>query len=258
MSEKVRRPKPMASLLSWSSVIIFSVFRCAVLFGSTGGGWKRVACLFRGRPISLSQVIGILQINKDKMSQIAFPESLPALKRSTQIPPTLKYITSLLYRSGTGLSILYAILLLVVQPLLEIQFERRNDMATYALDRARQLLRSLGTELPTVAVKRGDRLYSDASIQTQEEPDKLKITDKVNDKLVKLKDCIEHYKDNCVSINEINPVQFQVKKFQSRIDAYNSVQLFKGFERSMAGKSAGVDMKNDIRTIKGWYLTGQV
>jgi hypothetical protein len=204
---------------------------------------------------------------------IVFPENLPQQKQFSQIPPALRYITSLLYKSGTGLSLLYLVLLMAIQPLLEVQYDRRNELVSFALSKAIALLKLMGKKqsLPTVAIKRGDKHYSDAAVQTLDsEPVKTVNTyvtfadesvesdNKLNDKLQKLRDCVEHYNKYCISLTDLQPTTFQIKTFQGRIDAYQSAQLFKTNDRSISGRSAAIDIRNEIRTIKGWYLTGQV
>lgn len=226
---------------------------------------------------------------RDPEEFIRFPDELPPVTPRVQTPPALKFITSLLYKSGTGLSLVYILLILVIQPLLEVQYERRGDYLKHTLKKCRSLLVFLGKQhkrLPTVAVKRGNKLYSDAQCQTisdededqkdvdphshfgngsvyfQDQKDEVEEkTEKnlVNNKLTQLRDAVDHYNQNCCDYNELYPFNFQMKKLQGRIDAYSHVQLFRGSDRNaIAGKSAGEDIRKEIRTIKGWYLTGQV
>lgn len=184
-----------------------------------------------------------------------FPENLPALRVRTQTPPALRYISRLLYHSGCALSLLY-VLLLLVQPLLDLQYSRRNDLVGSALSRVQALLKTLGTycELPPVAVKRDSKYYSDAQVQTATTVFNTPAESRLRDKLNSLKDCVEHYRDHCTQIHEIAPLNFQLRNFQSRIDLYSNTELFK----RARGKSVTPEFKQDIRTIKGWYLTGQV
>lgn len=207
---------------------------------------------------------------------IVFPENLPEQQRIRHVPPALIYITKLLYRSATGLSLVYIVLLLVVQPLLEIQYDRRMELLSSTLDRAQKVLKLLNKvqPLPPVAVKRGDKYYSDANVQTledekiryrnstyvtfEDEAEKHGTGDKVQDNLIRLRDCIEHYNKYCVDLSVISPTNFQVKRFQNRVEAYKTHQLFKPDAKSLSSKSATSDIRQQIRTIKGWYLTGQV
>lgn len=223
--------------------------------------------------------------------RIAFPESLPPLtSRHYKTPATLKYITSLLYKSGSGISLVYFLLLLIIQPLLEIQYERRLDFSDNVLQKARKILKLLtdkNKDLPSVCYRIGNRLYSDAQVQTEfnsEEESKdytprkaitfhndiystetYKTSESkniINDKLRLLKSTIEDYNKAADDIPEVNATLFQVKKFQGRIDHYSTLQLFKNLKQQTPGisrfESDAKGLKNEIRTIKGWYLTGQV
>lgn len=222
------------------------------------------------------------------VQELTFPEEEFIVTKNqlpkVQIPPALKFITSLLYKSGAGLTIAYFLSIFIIQPLLEIQYERRNEFIAYVLHRARRLLNTLSLKrnLPVVAIRRGDKLYSDASVQTIDSKEQKKekelelrnslkygvtfedqVDGDVNKKnlikneLLKLKDSLIDYNKDCCSLNEINPFIFQLKKFQGNIEAYRHANIFKT-GRHMAGTSSGTAIKNDIRTIKGWYLTGQV
>ncbi|KAH3675104.1 hypothetical protein WICPIJ_009360 [Wickerhamomyces pijperi] len=216
--------------------------------------------------------------------RIAFPESVPPLtKTHYKTPATLQYITSLLHKSGTGLSLVYFLLLLIIQPLLEMQYERRINFSEHVLKKARYVLGLLVEKnkgLPSVCYKIGNKLYSDAQVQTDASESEQKTLsfyndiysteaylsseskNIVNDKLRLLKSTIEDYNKVADDVSEVNATLFQVKKFQGRIDNYSNLQLFKNLKQQTPGvsrfESDAKALKNEIRVVKGWYLTGQV
>lgn len=201
---------------------------------------------------------------------ITFPEDLPEEVKRVTIPPALKYISSLLYGSGAALSVLYVLLIFVVQPLLEVQYERRNELATFVLRKARDILVQMNknAKLPPVAIKRGDKYYSDAQVQTKEVNTKKSFVyfedevvnerkNKVNDRLTVLRNTLQDYNRYHAQIDELNPLTFQVKKFQGRIDAYSQANLLR-IRGQTQNDTTTNQLKKDIRAIKGLFLTGQV
>lgn len=201
---------------------------------------------------------------------ITFPEDLPESKKPIIVPPALKFVTSLLYGSGTTLSLVYVLLILIIQPLLEVQYERRIDFASAVLKRSRELLRSMNktTNLPPVAIKRGEKFYSDAQVQTDEVSTRKSIvyfedevdsegSNVLNDRLSKLKNKLQNYNQHHSTMDELSPLTFQIKKFQGRIDAYAQANLFRIRGRPMNETSTN-QLKQEIRSIKGLFLTGQV
>lgn len=200
---------------------------------------------------------------------ITFPEEIPESKKVVTIPPALKYITSLLYGSGTTLSLVYILLIFIVQPLLKVQYERRNELAAFVLKRARDLLVTLNkdTKLPPVAIKRGEKYYSDAQVQTDEastknslvyfEDEKPENQNILNERLKSLKLCLQDYNRYHAQIDELNPLTFQIKKFQGRIDAYSQANLLRIRGQASSDTSTN-QLKQEIRSIKGLFLTGQV
>lgn len=201
---------------------------------------------------------------------IVFPEDLPEQTKRITTPPALKYITSLLYGSGAGLSVLHILLIFVVQPLLEVQYERRNELASFILRKAREVLvlMNKSAKLPPVAIKRGDKYYSDAQVQTEEVNTKKSFVyfedevekerkNKVNDRMVSLRNTLQDYNRYHAQIDELNPLTFQVKKFQGRIDAYSQANLLR-IRGQTQNDTTTNQLKKEIRSIKGLFLTGQV
>ncbi|KAH3672774.1 hypothetical protein WICMUC_004180 [Wickerhamomyces mucosus] len=217
--------------------------------------------------------------------QIAFPEDIKSSKEiHFETPSALKYINSLLYRSGTLLSLTYFLLICILQPLLQLQYEKRVEFQSYVLKKARFILSLIinhNKSLPSIAYKVRNKIYSDAQVQTEISEDNTEswrpkqisfyphssaVTDStskthsINRNLKKLSNIVNELKDQYIEINEINPCLFQVKKFQGRIDYYKNLKLFKDTKTSKrsANESDSTSIRNEIRTIKGWYLNGQV
>ncbi|CCH41837.1 Peroxisomal membrane protein PEX17 [Wickerhamomyces ciferrii] len=210
-----------------------------------------------------------------QVSDITFPEDneISKVHKRAEIPPALKFITKLLYGSGTALSITYLLLLFIIQPLLEVQYERRLDFSSDVLSRTRALLEKLNgfSKLPTVVFKRGDKFYSDAQTQTKtietkhslvsfydEEQTTNGSDDNIlNTKLKLLRESLEGYNRYHSGIDEVNPLKFQIRNFQGRIDAYSQANLLR-IRGQITGLSSTQQLKQDIRDIKGLFLTGQV
>ncbi|CDK29095.1 unnamed protein product [Kuraishia capsulata CBS 1993] len=110
------------------------------------------------------------QIPARKLPVLAFPENLP---ESALIPPkprTLIYLIRLLYSTGALLTAFYALAIFVLKPCLERQHSLRHEYLTYLCGGLRGMVSAISSRLdfvPNIAVKYGDRIYSDAYCQTE-------------------------------------------------------------------------------------------
>ncbi|ODV97461.1 hypothetical protein PACTADRAFT_2028 [Pachysolen tannophilus NRRL Y-2460] len=176
---------------------------------------------------------------------IPFPEDSDIRRLK---PKTLIFVIKLLYSSGILLTSFYLIILFIVQPLLTLQYDRRLNLISHIFDNLRNMIYFkitgiLKGEVPTIGVKYGNKLYSDANIQTEKTRDRTVIdnngdTEKLDDKLIKLRNVllkinIMDYKTDRNENNsnyvgkseiisytpsEISPLFFQLKQLYNYLD----------------------------------------
>lgn len=180
---------------------------------------------------------------------LVFPEDAEIVAvGSPRTPSTLRFVNSLSNWTLKSVSLIYLVLVFVVQPLLELQYARRRELSAFALMRLRELFRKMvplvSKPISCVAVKRGSKYYSDSIVQTAGEgsetpggPDSasggvLLGLETVRDRLQALNG-IEH--------PDTYPVSFQLKKLNNKVDSFHNLSLS--------------ELVTQVRTLKGWFLS---
>lgn len=194
----------------------------------------------------------------------------------------LGYLINLTHGSAITLVVLYIIGLFVLKPLLETKTERHYEFLEYFRGKLRDCYLNLVgrvSYIPIVAINKNGKLYADAIVQTDdsykragdaEEADKLSQTQllKKFKKLNKtLGECISY---QVSEIPHYKTTNFAIKDFQNKADIvyFNSNDLFSvdtpvSMPAQTESKSAhrkrnlSTDIKNDIRSIKGLFMSGQ-
>lgn len=203
------------------------------------------------------------------------------------------YLIKLAHGSAIGLTLAYIIGIFAVKPLLETTANRRYELLEQFRGKLRDCyLNLIGrvSHIPIVAINKNDgsgKLYADAICQTtdsyldstrtktfDEEEEELEKSDKLyqgrlTTRLARLSEILK----NCdaYQVQDIpgyNTVSFALKDFQNKADMiyFNSSDLFTVAAESPDSardklssnkRNVAVDTKNEIRSIKGLYMSGQ-
>ncbi|KAG7808803.1 hypothetical protein KL921_003885 [Ogataea angusta] len=107
------------------------------------------------------------------VAAIAFPEDAGPV---SPVRPhgTLRYVLRLLASSGYGLAAFYAVVLLVIKPMLRLSFERRRDLANHCFGHLRALYGNLVDKVkfvPSVELNYRGLLYKDSMCSTETDED---------------------------------------------------------------------------------------
>ncbi|KAL7667247.1 Uncharacterized protein ABC855_g910 [[Candida] zeylanoides] len=183
----------------------------------------------------------------------------------------LTYLVRLTHASAAALTVAYVLAALVVKPLLELTAARRLQV----LDRFRVRLRDCYLSLvgrvshiPIVAINRDGKLYADAICQTPSSRAGVQPAAAERDGLVQSLHRLQSSLDQCTaySVSEIphyKTVRYCVQDFQTRADTdfFSTQAMFTTAVEGANGprkKNIAVDIRNDIRGIKGMYISGKV
>lgn len=207
----------------------------------------------------------------------------------------LLYIIKLTRRSSIGLILFYILGLFIIKPLMELNVTRRKDYLDYIRGKLRDFYLKSITKvqyIPIVAIKNKQtgKLYSDAIIQTDNNNNNNKSsTNSTGDddsddrlgqnqlykKLTKLSllltEGIRNY--STIELSNYKSINYSIKDLQNKSDLvyFNQNDLFVmdngggGVSSIMTTsgntikkKDLAVETKNEIRSIKGLYMSGQV
>ncbi|CAK7891509.1 hypothetical protein CAAN1_01S05512 [[Candida] anglica] len=189
----------------------------------------------------------------------------------------LGFLIKLTNGSAILLTLIYLIGIFGLKPLLELTANRRLEVLELFRAKLRDCyLNLIGkvSYIPIVAINKNDgsgKLYADAITQTidlngndnDEENDKLsqnKLANKLNQLSEKLNQCTSY------SVSEIphyKTIRYCVKEFQNKADMiyFNNREFFTVDTEGINGKrkkNLTLEMKNEIRSIKGMYISGKV
>lgn len=205
----------------------------------------------------------------------------------------LAYLIRLTHGSAITLTLAYMIGLFVLKPLLKTTASRRYELLEQFRSKLRDCyLNLIGrvSYIPIVAINKNDgsgKLYADAICQTTDsymDSTRYKSIDEKdeelnrNDKLFQgrlttrlarlcevLKNCEAYHSEEIPSYKTVN---FALKDFQNKADLtyFNSNELFttsaentdssRGTPSAPRKRNVAVDTKNEIRSIKGLYMSG--
>lgn len=210
----------------------------------------------------------------------------------------LLYIIKLTRRSSIGLILFYILGLFIIKPLMELNVTRRKDYLDYIRGKLRDFYLKSITKvqyIPIVAIKNKQtgKLYSDAIIQTDNNNNNNKSsTNSTGDddsddrlgqnqlykKLTKLSllltEGIRNY--STIELSNYKSINYSIKDLQNKSDLvyFNQNDLFvmdngggggggvssimTTSGNTMKKKDLAVEIKNEIRSIKGLYMSGQV
>lgn len=213
--------------------------------------------------------VPILTIPEGAFDPSAYSAS-PHNKKKSQL---LQYLLRLTNGSATLLVLAYIIGLFALKPLLELTATRRLDFLEKCRGKLRDLyLNAIGrvNYIPIVAINKHDgsgKLYADAICQTDDLKDDQDIgslgQDAILTKLQKLSALIEKCLGFLVKdMDHYRVIDFALKDLQQKTDLtiFNQRELFSGNSTGpkTTKKNLALDVKNEIRGIKGMYMSGQV
>lgn len=207
----------------------------------------------------------------------------------------LLYIIKLTRRSSIGLILFYILGLFIIKPLMELNVTRRKDYLDYIRGKLRDFYLKSITKvqyIPIVAIKNKQtgKLYSDAIIQTDNNNNNKSSTNSTGGddsddrlgqnqlykKLTKLSllltEGIRNY--STIELSNYKSINYSIKDLQNKSDLvyFNQNDLFvmdngggggvssimTTSGNTMKKKDLAVEIKNEIRSIKGLYMSGQV
>ncbi|ODV82245.1 uncharacterized protein CANTADRAFT_24843 [Suhomyces tanzawaensis NRRL Y-17324] len=198
------------------------------------------------------------------------------------------YLIKLTNGSAIGLTVAYIIGLLILKPLLETTASRRLEVLEMFRGRLRDCYLNLVgrvSYIPIVGINKnnGDgKLYADAIVQTddsyidrtriktaQDKEEELEHSDKLKlgrlvTKITKLSEALARcHAYLTTEISHYRTTNYALKEFQNRSDLvyFNSSELFsdvKSEDTKTRKRNIAVDTKNEIRQIKGLFMSGQV
>lgn len=195
-------------------------------------------------------------VSKFTIPETAFDPSIYTTRKSS----LLRYLINLTNTSALSLVLIYLISYLGIKPLLDLTSSRRLDL----LEKCRHKLRDIYLaiighvdHIPITGFNKNGVVVCDAILQTDTAKDP---KDKLGqfEVLTKLKK-LDQTLRNCTSytVGEIphyKLVRSEVKSFQGDIDIklFNYDDLYKVKDRNLV-----VDIRNDIRSLKGSYMRGK-
>lgn len=186
--------------------------------------------------------------------------------RYNQRSSLLVYLVRLTHGSAFTLTLLYIVGYFVIKPLLQTKADRHYEFLEFFRGKLREaFLKVVGrvSYVPVVAINRNGKLYADAVVQTNHD---LPDTDKLNQgqlvsKLLKLNKVLNECTSYCKSeIPHYDLTSFVLKDFQNKADMvyFNSTDLFSKLgDAGIRKRNLATDIKNDLRSIKGLYMSGQ-
>lgn len=194
----------------------------------------------------------------------------------------LAYIIRLTNGGSLALIVSYLVGFFIVKPLLETSNSRRLEFLECMRLSLRNTYLKMITKvsyIPIVALRRNGKLYADAIVQTESPSEIQRAIDAKEDKLlqgelhqkmVKMSSLLNTYVKywSMEDFSNYKGVNFAIKDLQNKSDlVYFDDQEFFTMDTGLeAGPNGGktkkrnivVDTKNEIRSIKGLYMSGQV
>lgn len=200
------------------------------------------------------------------------PSAYTGVRRQSNL---VRYLLTLT-RGSAGLLILaYLVGLFAIKPLLELTTIQRLDVLAACRGRLRDLyLNVIGrvNYIPIVAINKNDgtgKRYADAICQTNDlsakEPESGALgLESVHEKISKLAEVLKQCNGFLVAqMPHYRVADFLVKDFKQKTDMvyFNQRELFeepKDPRSKEKSKNLALEVKNNIRRIKGMFMSGQV
>ncbi|KAI5968155.1 hypothetical protein KGF57_000238 [Candida theae] len=218
-------------------------------------------------------------VPKLTIPESAFDPSGYTLRNTRSKSGLLAYLVKLANGGSLALIVSYLVGFLIVKPLLETSNSRRLEFLECMRSNLRNIYLKMITRvsyIPIVAIRRNGKLHADAIIQTDSQPETgPDIEDRLSQgelyqKMVKMSSLLNTYVKHwsMEDFTNYKGVNFAIKDLQNKSDlVYFDDQEFFTLDTGLeAGPSGGkarkrnivVDTKNEIRSIKGLYMSGQV
>ncbi|RCK54941.1 hypothetical protein Cantr_04461 [Candida viswanathii] len=185
----------------------------------------------------------------------------------------LIYLMKLTNRSSFALVLIYLIGYFAIRPLMETNIARRLEYLDAVRGKLRDFyLRAITKvqHIPIVAIKRNGKLYADEIVQTnesKEDNDKLsqdKLCKSLHKLSILLNEGVKSY--STTQLSNYSSINYAIKDFQNKSDLvyFNQSELFvldNDATPLVSGttirkKDIAVETKNEIRSIKGLYMSG--
>lgn len=218
-------------------------------------------------------------VPKLTIPESAYDPSTYNLRSTKPKSGLLVYLIRLTNGGSLALIVSYLVGFFIVKPLLETSNSRRLEFLECMRLNLRNIYLKMITKvsyIPIVAIKRNGKLHADAIIQTESQPEKQNTVEdrllqgELHQKMVKMSSLLNTYVKHwsMEDFTNYKGVNFAIKDLQNKSDlVYFDDQEFFTLDTGLeAGPSGGktkkrnivVDTKNEVRSIKGLYMSGQV
>ena len=222
-----------------------------------------------------------MSVPKLTIPESAFDPTGYNLKNKRSKSALLVYLIRLANGGSLALIISYLVGFFIVKPLLETSNSRRLEFLECMRLNLRNIYLKMITKvnyIPIVAIKRNGKLHADAICQTESPSaeEQTNVEDRLSQgelhqKMVKMSSLLNTYVKHwsMEDFSHYKGVNYSIKDLQNKSDlVYFDDQEFFTLDTGLeAGPSASgkarkrnivVDTKNEIRSIKGLYMSGQV
>lgn len=179
--------------------------------------------------------------------------------------PTLIFIKNLFNNVGMISSIIYAVLVLVIKPILAKQFLQRCDLSATTLINIRKLVVYLQRKITSTPIEilgfneRGN--YIDHTTQTKEteEYDRTPDTlDNNNSVLLNIRDRLRELNDDLDTFNSVNMNRSKVNLENFQLNTKLVVQDIENASNTEQFSEETDNLIKSIREIKGWFVSGKI
>lgn len=179
------------------------------------------------------------------------------IKRAERTNPTVKAIKSLLYNGGSIYAFLYFFVAMFVEPMLQKQYQQRNDFSLFVILRLRRIIAQLQKRLVMTPVSSLGYNEQNNSMErsTQTSDDNVIQEDnshwaEITYQLQSVKQELQYFNRSSGQRTEsMDDFVFQIKMATDQVELTDRSQIFSNKSR---------DVIQEIREIKGWFVNGQV
>ncbi|SMN19777.1 similar to Saccharomyces cerevisiae YNL214W PEX17 Peroxisomal membrane peroxin and subunit of the docking complex that facilitates the import of peroxisomal matrix proteins [Maudiozyma saulgeensis] len=174
--------------------------------------------------------------------------------------PTIMYIQNLFNNVGVVTSILYAILVMAIKPILVKQFLQRCELNGEALINLRKLVISLQKKLKTTHIailgynEKGN--YIERTTQTEEIEET--VVDDMECPWVKINENLQELNNDLDTFNKLNQNRSTTNLDFFNLGAKLLAQDINHVDNAGLLADQRTEMVNSIREIKGWFVGGKI
>ncbi|QHS75710.1 Pex17p [Saccharomyces paradoxus] len=179
------------------------------------------------------------------------------IKRAERTNPTVKAIKSLLYNGGSIYAFLYFFVAMFVEPMLQKQYQQRNDFSLFVILRLRRIIAQLQKRLVMTPVSSLGYNEQNNSVERSTQTSDDNVIQKDNSHWAEITYQLQSVKQELQYFNRsldqptesMDDFVFQIKMATDQVELTDRTQTFSNKSR---------DVIQEIREIKGWFVNCQV